>query len=107
MSVYLFQFRVGVSLVCSRVLCQKRNVEPAAGFKTTIEMCILCGVVVCPTCPSSAWLTKFPTVYWSDMAAHGNALATPATPPKIDTIQDGYRFRGGDPADPKNWSKVQ
>lgn len=32
--------------------------------------------------------------------------ATPTASPKIGTVQDGYRFNGGNPADPKNWTKV-
>jgi hypothetical protein len=33
--------------------------------------------------------------------------ATPATPaaPKVGAVQQGYRFKGGDPADQKNWEK--
>jgi hypothetical protein len=27
--------------------------------------------------------------------------------PKVGTVQQGYRFNGGNPADPKSWSKVQ
>jgi len=35
--------------------------------------------------------------------------ATPSAPgvPKIGTIEGGYRFKGGNPADPKNWEKVK
>lgn len=33
------------------------------------------------------------------------ASAQPAQP-KIDEVRNGYRFRGGNPADPKNWQKV-
>ncbi len=31
--------------------------------------------------------------------------SAPPSPPKIDEVRGGYRFRGGDPADPKNWVK--
>jgi len=30
----------------------------------------------------------------------------PVAPPKINSIEDGLRFKGGNPADPKNWEKV-
>lgn len=32
--------------------------------------------------------------------------AAPAATPKAGTVQDGYIFRGGDPADPKAWAKM-
>lgn len=34
---------------------------------------------------------------------------TPAAPkpPAVGTVQDGYRFKGGNPADQKNWEKVK
>jgi len=39
---------------------------------------------------------------------HGGSPAPGAAPagPKAGTIQDGYRFKGGNPADPKSWEKV-
>jgi hypothetical protein len=36
-----------------------------------------------------------------------SAGASAQAAPKIDTVQDGYRFRGGNPADKNNWVKVQ
>lgn len=39
-------------------------------------------------------------------------LETPAAPqaaapgPQIGTVEDGYRFKGGDPADPANWEPI-
>lgn len=41
------------------------------------------------------------------MPQRGNAAPAAAAPPKQGTVQDGYRFKGGDPADQKNWEKVQ
>jgi hypothetical protein len=37
------------------------------------------------------------------------APAAPAAPkpPAVGTVQDGYRFKGGNPADQKNWEKVK
>ena len=26
--------------------------------------------------------------------------------PKVGSVQDGYRFKGGDPANPSNWEKT-
>jgi hypothetical protein len=31
----------------------------------------------------------------------------PKGPPQAGQIEDGYRFKGGNPADPKNWEKAQ
>jgi len=31
----------------------------------------------------------------------------PAGPPAVGAIEDGYRFRGGNPADPASWEQVQ
>lgn len=38
-----------------------------------------------------------------------SAAPAPAAPkpPAIGTVQDGYRFKGGNPADQKNWEKVK
>jgi len=33
--------------------------------------------------------------------------ATKASGPTVGTVEDGYRFKGGDPADQNNWEKVQ
>ena len=45
--------------------------------------------------------------YRSQRGAGGGGAAAPATPaaPKVGTVQQGYRFKGGDPADQKNWEK--
>lgn len=34
------------------------------------------------------------------------AAAKPKAPP-IDAVEDGYKFKGGNPQDPKNWEKVK
>lgn len=40
-------------------------------------------------------------------AASAPAGAPPTQRPAVGTVEDGYRFKGGNPADPKNWEKVQ
>ena len=39
-------------------------------------------------------------------AALGGAGAATAAPPAVGTVKDGYRFKGGDPANKNNWEKV-
>jgi len=38
--------------------------------------------------------------------AGSKTSAAPSGPPKIGSVQEGYKFKGGDPADPKNWEKL-
>jgi hypothetical protein len=40
----------------------------------------------------------------TDMPGQGSHTTTG---PSIGTIQDGYRFKGGDPANPESWEEVQ
>ena len=36
----------------------------------------------------------------------GNGQGQPKAAPKPNDIEQGYRFKGGDPADKNNWEKV-
>lgn len=40
-------------------------------------------------------------------AAVAPPAAKPSTGPSVGVVEDGYRFKGGNPADPKNWEKVK
>ena len=40
-------------------------------------------------------------------AAAAPAAPTAPKPPAVGTVQEGYRFKGGNPADQKNWEKVK
>jgi hypothetical protein len=42
---------------------------------------------------------------WQPSPGSGTAIAAP--PPKEGTVDGGYRFKGGNPADPNSWEKVQ
>lgn len=48
--------------------------------------------------------------YQSQSATVGAAKGQPATPqaggPQVGIVEDGYRFKGGNPSDPKSWEKV-
>lgn len=51
--------------------------------------------------------SKFDTKIVDDLV--GPALKTTPTPkaaPPVGTVMNGYKFNGGNPADPKSWSKV-
>lgn len=40
-------------------------------------------------------------------ASNGGGTAAPEAPPAVGAVEDGYRFKGGDPADPNSWEQVQ
>jgi hypothetical protein len=49
-----------------------------------------------------------PSEFAQQMSAANGAAAVPAdAPPAVGTVEDGYRFKGGDPADPNSWEQVQ
>lgn len=49
------------------------------------------------------------TYAYREQREGGAAPTAPAAPkpPAVGTVQDGYRFKGGNPADQKNWEKVK
>jgi len=61
-----------------------------------------------------AWNTRFKDIPKSSIEGMGLRAAPDVPPltagkaagPATGTIQDGYRFKGGSPADPKNWEKM-
>jgi hypothetical protein len=61
-----------------------------------------------------AWNTRFKDIPKSSIEGMGLRTVPDVPPltagkaagPATGTIQDGYRFKGGSPADPKNWEKM-
>jgi hypothetical protein len=43
---------------------------------------------------------------WAQTGQSAPQTNTPAVP-KLGQLQQGYRFKGGDPADPNSWVKAQ
>ena len=43
----------------------------------------------------------------SQLKPRGGATQTSGQAPKSGTIEDGHRFKGGDPSNPSNWEKVK
>jgi hypothetical protein len=41
----------------------------------------------------------------AEQAAPSSAATPQSSGPKAGDIEDGYRFKGGNPADPKSWEK--
>jgi hypothetical protein len=48
----------------------------------------------------------FPDLGW-DMTQPGGGVAGVKPPPPVGTVEQGYRFMGGNPADPRSWQQVQ
>jgi hypothetical protein len=57
--------------------------------------------------PASAFDAKLlPTTLQQLNSASAQSGASPGTP-AVGTVEQGYKFNGGDPANPNSWSKVQ
>ena len=53
------------------------------------------------TCPNACGLNTAPK------APVAPPAQKPSIGPTVGTVEDGYRFKGGNPADSKNWEKVK
>lgn len=61
-----------------------------------------------PTFPSDVPPAQ-PTANSAALGGRSKAAPAPSktpAPPKVGEVQNGYAFKGGDPADPKNWEKL-
>ena len=52
-------------------------------------------------------LLKTPEAFTNLPSRGGPKTPNAPTTPKVGFIEEGYRFKGGDPSDQKNWEKVQ
>ena len=43
----------------------------------------------------------------SEIQGGGQGRAAPSSGPRVGTVEDGYRFVGGDPSSPASWERVQ
>jgi hypothetical protein len=81
------------TLLMENLTRQQQQTQQPSGFQKLVDYF---------TKPSTAAAaTPAPT------AAPGPAAAGAVAPPKIGDVVQGYKFKGGDPADPKNWEQVQ
>lgn len=55
----------------------------------------------------AAFSEKNPLFADLTMPQPASAQPAPFGAPAVGTIEDGYRFKGGNPADPNNWERVQ
>jgi hypothetical protein len=55
-----------------------------------------------------AMRAKNPTFFkgWDGQRYQSGVPAAPTAGPQVGTIEDGYRFGGGDPANPASWEKL-
>lgn len=63
------------------------------------------GLIGDPTLPNSQKMAAMATL--REITANYGGTLAPPEPPKPGILEDGYLFRGGNPTDPKNWSKTR